>query len=613
MPRRTTTTNQTPATVDFETENIERRPCYPPKPVGVAIKMPGKRGRYYSWGHPTQNNCTRAQAKRALVAAYKSPGGVLFFNAGFDLAVAEKFFQLRWPAWDRIHCSQILAFLHDPYSQVLGLKPLSEALLDMPPDEQDELRDWIVTHVPEAKAKFARSKAKRFNIGPWIYLAPGRLTGKYAVGDVDRTLGLFRFYKETRQSMPEPYERERRMLRVGEDMSVNGFPVDVPELERIHEDTPKQQERLDAALRKHLGVPRGFDLTKREALCDAIENAGVLSEWIPTKKGKRSLAHEDFALVCQDEKLCDMLHQRSLLATIKSTFIDTWLEMSQADGRVHVDWRLVRDSRGGARTGRVSSTPNVQNTTKEGPPKPAIRGLQIPNMRTVVKAQRGSRIGCPDYSQQEPRMAAHFAGGAIAQRYRDDPNLDFHVNTIAVMAAVGATIERDEAKTLGLAILYALGLDALALKLGVTRQQAGQLRKLFRTVVPEFSALEKELKGVWQADGVIITWGGRRVRCEAPKLINGRMRTWEYKALNYECQGSAGDQTKQAMIDYHEDPKREGHLILTVHDELPIEAPTKIIMRETKRLVRHMEAVGPFEVPFVADFGVGPTWWAAKP
>lgn len=56
-----------PVTVDFETFGILPRPDYPPRPVGVAIKRPGRKARYYAWDHQTgQNNCTREQAVAAL-------------------------------------------------------------------------------------------------------------------------------------------------------------------------------------------------------------------------------------------------------------------------------------------------------------------------------------------------------------------------------------------------------------------------------------------------------------------------------------------------------------------------------------------------------------------
>ena len=47
-----------PTTLDFETKGIQRRPDYPPVPVGFSIMPPNrKKSQYFAWGHPTKNNC----------------------------------------------------------------------------------------------------------------------------------------------------------------------------------------------------------------------------------------------------------------------------------------------------------------------------------------------------------------------------------------------------------------------------------------------------------------------------------------------------------------------------------------------------------------------------
>lgn len=81
-----------PITIDLETFRIEPRPHYPPKPVGVSIKYPGKAAKYYAWGHPTKNNCTFEEGCAALARAYsdgEKGDGLLFQNGKFDTDVAE--------------------------------------------------------------------------------------------------------------------------------------------------------------------------------------------------------------------------------------------------------------------------------------------------------------------------------------------------------------------------------------------------------------------------------------------------------------------------------------------------------------------------------------------
>jgi len=52
----------------------------------------------------------------------------------------------------------------------------------------------------------------------------------------------------------------------------------------------------------------------------------------------------------------------------------------------------------------------------------------------------------------------------------------------------------------------------------------------------------------------------------------GRLRTFEYKLTNYKIQGSAADQTKQAMYTYGTTTKC-GMLCLSVHDQLVAAVP----------------------------------------
>ena len=105
--------------VDFETLPIEPRPQFPPVPVGVALqRMGGGRGSYLSWGHPSGNNTTRAEAVRKLREFWRGEEELLFHNAPFDIAVAEERLGLRQPAWHRIHDTLPLLFLDDPRAPI---------------------------------------------------------------------------------------------------------------------------------------------------------------------------------------------------------------------------------------------------------------------------------------------------------------------------------------------------------------------------------------------------------------------------------------------------------------------------------------------------------------
>ena len=112
-----------------------------------------------------------------------------FHNAPFDCSIIEEKLDLKVP-WDRVHDTMLLAFLADPFGE-LSLKPLAEKLLGDPPTEQEAVRDWLVRH------GVCRANDKAW--GAWISKAPGSLVGAYAIGDVERTMKLYKYFMEQMQ------------------------------------------------------------------------------------------------------------------------------------------------------------------------------------------------------------------------------------------------------------------------------------------------------------------------------------------------------------------------------------------------------------------------------
>lgn len=173
--------------IDFESEAIDTRPKYPPKPVGYAVHDPVTGPHYYAWGHPLENNCGYAEARMKLASYLEDPQyEYVFHNAPFDCAIIEEQMGLTVP-WERVHDTMLLAFLTDPFGE-LSLKPLAEKLLGEPPTEQEAVRDWLVRH------GVCRANDKSW--GAHISRAPGKLVGTYAIGDIKRTLDLFNHYMQ---------------------------------------------------------------------------------------------------------------------------------------------------------------------------------------------------------------------------------------------------------------------------------------------------------------------------------------------------------------------------------------------------------------------------------
>lgn len=605
-------------TFDFETEAIQRRPHYPPRPVGLAFKKDGGRARYIGWGHPTKNNGTFEEARAVLAAAYASGDGLLCHNAKFDLEVAEVHMGLALPSWERIHDSMFLVFLEDPYARSFALKPSAERILGLPPAERDVVLEWLVEHNVVAR------NAKDW--GAHICDAPGDLVGRYAVGDVDRTWKLYKALSRN-DYMVEPYDRERQLLPILLRNEQRGMRVDLPLLQQDIESYLAQMSKADDWLRKRLKAP-SCNLDAANEFADALERAGVVTEFKLTDNGNRSVAKDKLTLdLFKDKEVAYVYGYRQKLSTCLSTFMQPWEAMASATGgRIHTSWSQLKQtsSRGddsGAKTGRLASSPNFQNIPKafatgedalgwEYPKRLKLR--ELPRIRGYVLPEAGEVFCHRDYAQQEIRILAHFEDGDLMRVFNmkkpplevcKDGRVDIHAYVgHEIQEQLGLKLSRYAVKTTNFGMLYGMGLAKLAYRLGTDEAHAAQIRSAQRKVLGGVATLEAELKYLGRSNQFITTSGGRRYYREP-----NDERDMSYKLLNYLIQGSAADCTKQALINMANHPKFDGALLVTVHDEINFSCPLRSVARNMKALREAMLDVK-FDVPMISDPKTGPRW-----
>lgn len=639
-----------PTTVDFETFGIESRPKYPPVPVGVSIKQWGKAPRYYAWGHRLGNNSTWSEAKKALEEAWKNPDGVLFQNGKFDVDVAEVHMGLPIPSWDKIHDTMFLLFLDDPHQRELGLKPSSVRLLDMPSDEQDAVADWLVKNQPIPGIKIGRGKNSKHPPGTFIAYAPGALVGTYANGDTVRTEKIFDllWQKTVERGMLQSYDRERRLMPILLESERNGVRVDHERLRRDVETYTNWMQTIDAWVRKQLGNPLFPESKGSSTMVPLnIDSGAQLAEaLIRAKKADPSLMGVTAGGAIQtnkaalsagvtDKVMAGVLKYRAQLKTCLGTFMTTWLAMADASGEfIFTTWNQVKGDVG-TRTGRLSSTPNFQNIPKEFsqifqdlrdavvkeltkhlpkcpwpdlPPLPLCRSYVVPYGDDHILIGR-------DYSQQEPRILAHFEGGELQEQYINNPWIDYHDNAKEHLERVmGRKYERKPVKNINLGIIYGQGVGSLAEKNGSTVEETREIRDAIYNLYPGLKAMYQDMKFRAKADQPIRTWGGREYYCEPPALINGRIMHFDYKMVNVLVQGSAADCTKEAVIRFYEVVKRKGNrgwkILLQVHDEIVISVPKEDFYDAMEELRLCMESVE-FDVQILSEGAFSVANWAS--
>jgi DNA polymerase-1 len=518
-----------------------------------------------------------------------------------------------------------LIFLDDPHSPDLKLKPAAERLLGLPPEESDVLRDYAIAQ------KWIPRNAKEY--GHLIHRMPGALVGKYANGDTLRTLGIFLllYKKVLDRGMGEAYDRERRLMPVLLRNERQGVPFDV---KRAREDVTKYTAAsvlVDGWLRKQLKVPAAFNLDSDAELADALVFSGKADEnlFLLTPKGARSVGKDSLIGAVTDKRLLSALQYRSRLGTYVGTFMEPWcLEAEATGGLVHPHWNQVRTAghgtdTAGARSGRLSAS-RFMNVPKEAKERTTgknaykfpshIKGLpELPFMRLYLLPFRDETWIKADYKQQELRVLAHFGDGELMRRFNEDPLLDVHdLAADLIRRQYGIPVTRDDTKTLGFGLIYGMGIGTLAERLETDVKTANTIKAAYRGIFPELKGLEDDLR-LYSAEGKpLTTWGGRQYFCEPPKFVasRGRVCTFEYKMLNYLIQPSSADCTKEAVIRYDE-AKQRGRFLLTVHDEINLSVPKKFVKSEAKILTDVMASVE-FDVPMLADVGVGPNWGELK-
>jgi len=596
-------------TLDFESDAIEAYPNYPPKPVGLAIQYPNGTNEYLAWGHPTENNCDFEHAHKVLTKIWLTNEPLLFHNARFDMAIAEKFFGLMWHDPMRIHDTMYLLFLDNPLAATLSLKPSAERLLGMPPDEQDAVHQWLVDR------GIAHPAAKDW--GKHIGQAPGKLVGTYAIGDVARTRKLYDLLAPSiaAKGMQAAYDRERYLAPILNLSEAEGIRVNAKLLAEDIGIYDAAFHNSSQAIKEILGHQYNdeFNLDSGPQLADAARSAGFtvsVDEWPKTPTGKLSTARDTLREVITDKPLFVLLSYRGALKTLLGTFMKSWLaKATETGGVLHPHWNQVKGDQYGAKTGRLSSSdPNFQNIPTEFDEEVPAGYPGLPQMRKYVLPDEGQVFVSADFHSQEIRMLGHFAEGAIKDIYDSDPSADIHqVAADIITDTTGIAMSRKHTKIVAFSILYGAGIVSMAHKMGVSRGEAAQIKAAYMRTLVGVKDFMVEVENRAYNKLSVRSWGGRVLHAPAPVVeASGRVWNKDYVLLNYLIQGSSADQTKQAIIDYHR-TKAHGRFLATVHDEICISVSKRYLKAEIALLTSAMEA-GQFDIPMRATVKVGPNW-----
>lgn len=291
-------------------------------------------------------------------------------------------------------------------------------------------------------------------------------------------------------------------------------------------------------------------------------------KWAWTEKGNASFDADVFASF-KHPAAKHVLTYRD--AKSKCDFYAGFLYHSDSGGVLHPHFNPD-----GTRTGRFSSSdPNLQNLTDEE----GLEDMEFLVRRAIIP-RPGFLFLMPDYDQMEYRMMLDYAQELeLIEKVKG--GLDVHTATAQMMG-----VTRKEAKTINFMLLYGGGAQKLADALGLSLEAAKLLKARYFSVLPGVLNFINEVQGAVSAKGFIRNWAGRR--CYYPNL------DYAYTGPNTLIQGGTADVNKFGLvaIDKYLASMRS-KLVLTIHDENPIEAHEDEAEEVAKRVKEIMESVYP--------------------
>jgi len=569
--------------------------------VGFAVAALGQQW-YFPIGHDAGGNMDLSMTTAWMQDILKLPCPKIFHNASYDVG------------WLLVNGFEIKGKIIDTMiaAALINENRFSFSLNACAKDYLGEIKNET----------FLNEKAKEWGIDPKgdLWKLPAGYVGFYAEQDAGLTLRLWdRFKTEiSKQSLHDVWDMEMELLPILIDTRRRGIRVDEERAAELKKEFIKKEKQVLHKIKQETTL--NVDIWAARSVAQIFDRIGV--EYPRTPKTGDPSFTQNWLVNC-DNPIAQLIREAREINKFHSTFIDS-IQRYVHKGRIHSEINQLRSDQGGTVSGRLSySNPNLQQI-------PARNKEFGDKIRSLFLPEEGKQWGSFDYSQQEPRLVAHYAasindtfqskGAAeFIEAYKNEA-ADFH-QIVADMAG----ITRTQAKTINLGLFYGMGKNKLARELGIDKDRAEDLLRRYGDRVPFVRGLATEVSSSASKYGFIRTIRGRKCRFdmwepatfgmnkamqyEEAKAIYGNniRRAFTYKALNRLIQGSAADQTKQAMIDCY---KAGYKPLLQIHDELCFSIEKEDDIKGVKEIMEN--AIEDLRVPSKVDIALGRSWGEAK-
>jgi len=561
--------------------------------VGIAVAVPGRKF-YFPIAHGSGPNMDRKKTLEWFQDILNTPALKIFHNAMYDVS------------WIRSMGLKIQGQIVDT---MIAASLINENRFRF---DLNSLGWDYLGHGKNESALNEEAKSRGLDPKADMWQLPALHVGAYAEKDAELTLELWQMFKKeiTDQDVESIFQLETDLFPCLVDMRFLGVRVDVQRAHELKQALVIKEENLLQQIKIETGIE--VQLMAARSVAKVFDKLNLPYE--RTAKSNAPSFTKNF-IANHEHPIVRMIAEARETNKAHTTFIDTIIK-HEHKGRIHADINQIRSDQGGTVTGRFSySNPNLQQL-------PARNKELGPMIRSIFIPEEGCKWGSFDYSQQEPRLVAHYAAlhkfpsvNDVIDSYENDTSTDFH-QVVADMAK----IPRSQAKVINLGLFYGMGKAKLQAELGVSKEKAAELFETYHAKVPFVKQLTNSASNRAQERGQIRTLLGRLCRFHLwePNQFGmhkalphedalqehgpGIRRAYTYKALNKLIQGSAADMTKKAMLDLY----KSGIVAhIQIHDELCVSVRDKEHAEQIKEI---MENAVTLEVPNKVDAELAENW-----
>lgn len=387
------------------------------------------------------------------------------------------------------------------------------------------------------------------------------------------------------------------------EIELRGFKVDGDILIEKSQEVDQRLASMEESIYKLAG--QTFNINSPKQLGVILFEELGLPVIKRTKSGYSTAADVLDKLVNKHPIIQEILDYRQL-AKLQSTYLKGLPSYILDDGKIHT--RLIQTL---TQTGRLSSAdPNLQNI-----PIRIEEGKRI--RQAFIPSQDHWQLFSADYSQIELRVLAHISGDEyLRQAFIDGEDIHSATARRIFELPEGLDIDshlRRQAKAVNFGIVYGISDYGLSQNLNISRPQAKEFIDRYFKMYPGVKDYMEDIVAEAKEKGYVSTLFHRRRYLPDINASNFNLRSFaERTAINSPIQGTAADILKIAMVELDRQikaQKLQARILLQVHDELILEAPSEEMEILSDLVPKVMEEAVELSVPLLVDYDQGNNWY----